>query len=142
MQTVTEQGLQELKEQLLRYEGLSLTAYKCTQGKLTIGIGRNLIDKGISLEEAHYLLNNDIAETLAQVNSRIAIFTIINEPRKLVLLDMAFNLGVAGLCKFKNMIAALERQDYQKAADEMLDSRWARQVGQRAQDLARKMVEG
>ncbi|MBD1583133.1 glycoside hydrolase family protein [Pseudoalteromonas sp. S16_S37] len=142
MAVLTEQGLQTLKEQLLRYEGLSLTPYQCTQGKITIGIGRNLTDRGITLEEAHFLLSNDIKDVQLQVSSNISIFEALNETRKLILLDMAFNLGVAGLCKFKKMIAALERQDYDVAAREMLDSKWAKQVGRRAQELAAKMIEG
>ncbi len=142
MMTLTARGLQTLKEQLLRYEGLSLIPYQCTQGKMTIGIGRNLIDKGISLEEAEYLLNNDIHETYKLVTANIPVFSKLDEPRKLILLDMAFNLGVTGLTKFKNMLSALESSDYQRAAEEMLDSRWATQVGRRAQELAIKMIEG
>ncbi|BBN80535.1 lysozyme [Pseudoalteromonas sp. A25] len=142
MAVLTEQGLQMLKEQLLRYEGLSLKPYQCTQGKVTIGIGRNLTDRGITLEEANFLLSNDIKDVLVQVSSNISVFNTLNEARKLILLDMAFNLGVAGLTKFKKMIAALEGQNYEDAAREMLDSRWANQVGHRAKELAEKMIEG
>ncbi|KDC51949.1 hypothetical protein TW82_08980 [Pseudoalteromonas fuliginea] len=134
--------MQTLKAQLLRYEGLSLKPYRCTEGKLTIGIGRNLEDKGLSLDEVDYLLNNDINNVIAQVAVHIRVFKLLNETKKIILLDMAFNLGVAGLCKFKNMLRALEDKNYPLAAAEMLDSRWAKQVGVRADELAQKMALG
>lgn len=142
MAHLSEVNIQALKDQLLRYEGLSLKPYICTQGKLTIGIGRNLEDKGLSLDEVDYLLNNDIKSVIAQVSTHIRVFESLSETRKIILLDMAFNLGTTGLCKFKKMLRALEAGNYSLAAAEMLDSRWAEQVGVRAHELAQKMVLG
>ena len=118
-----------------RHEGLRLKVYKCTAGKNTIGYGRNLDDVGISADEAEYLLKHDLenAEIDAQ---RFPIYEKLNQVRKDVLIEMVFNLGYSRLSGFKKMFAALERKDYDGAANEMLDSKWARDVGERAKTLA------
>ena len=133
---------EKLKEMLIRHEGLKLKPYKDTVGKLTIGVGRNLEDVGISEDEAMYLLENDIkrAEKVAAecCAEHEVLFETLPEDAKLVLVDMAFNLGYK-LKGFKKMFAALARGDFEEAAKEMLDSRWARQVGKRAEELAEIM---
>lgn len=118
-----------------RHEGLRLKVYKCTAGKNTIGYGRNLDDVGISADEAEYMLKHDLenAEIDAQ---RFPIYEKLNQVRKDVLIEMVFNLGYSRLSGFKKMFAALERKDYDGAANEMLDSKWARDVGERAKTLA------
>jgi lysozyme len=130
-----------LKEQLRRDEGFRLKPYRDTVGKLTIGCGRNLDDKGISAEEAYLLLDHDIAEVRASL-ARFDWFTALDEARQGVCLNMAFNLGVGGLLAFVKMIQALEVQNWDRAATEMLDSLWARQVGARATRLAEQMITG
>lgn len=118
-----------------KHEGLRLKVYKCTAGKNTIGYGRNLDDVGISADEAEYLLKHDLenAEIDAQ---RFPIYEKLNQTRKDVLIEMVFNLGYSRLSGFKKMFAALERKDYDGAANEMLDSKWARDVGERAKTLS------
>ena len=138
---------QILKDQLARHEGIKLTPYFCTANKLTIGIGRNLEQKGISLEEADTLLDNDVSqfeqEVYNKVDKEMGINLLsINDERRAVLINMAFNLGVNGLCKFKNMLSAIKKHDYELAAKEMLNSRWATQVGDRADELAQIMRTG
>ena len=130
-----------IEEQLILHEGLKLKPYRCTAGKLTIGVGRNLDDKGISKEEALFLLRNDIATVTTQLQ-KYDWYISTDPVRRKVLIDMAVNLGVGGLLKFRKMIAALERGDYEGAADQMLDSRWAEQVGYRAVRLAEMMRSG
>tara|TARA_R110000850_G_scaffold211434_1_gene337267 strand:- start:62 stop:547 length:486 start_codon:yes stop_codon:yes gene_type:complete len=151
-----------LIKQLTIHEGIILNVYKDSLGIDTIGIGRNLKDRGISkfelgilnktIEEvyengitekdAHFLLKNDIAIVEKELLKVKPITNDIGVIRQLVLMDMAFNMGVPRLCKFINMWAALEQHDYYKAAEEMLDSRWARQVKTRAIKLANSMQHG
>jgi len=133
--------LKSIEEQLVLHEGLRLNPYRCPAGKLTIGVGRNLEDKGISMAEALFLLRNDVEEVRTQLE-RYPWYTQLDPVRQKVLIDMAFNLGIGGLMQFRKMLAALEAGDYGKTADEMLDSKWARQVGKRAQRLAEMMRTG
>lgn len=122
-------------------EGLRLKPYQCTAGKTTIGYGRNLDDVGISESEAEVMLANDLAECEADLN-RFGWFPNLDEQRQAVLLDMRFNLGPSRFRRFRKMIAAVETGDYERAADEMLDSLWARQVGRRAHRNAALMRNG
>jgi len=132
-----------LQATLERHEGLRLTPYLDTVGKMTIGYGRNLDDNGITQWEAEMLLAYDIGiATIAVVEVIPTIFLGLNDVRQEILINMIYNLGPTRLLGFKKMIAALDAFDYEKAADEMLDSRWAVQVGQRAIELAEWMRTG
>ena len=130
--------------QLKRHEGVSKTVYQCSMNKLTIGFGRNLEDKGISDVEAEMLLKNDLEDIRVMLHSKVKVYSSwrLSTVRRAVLENMAFNLGVTGLLKFKKMIAALEARDYDRAAIEMLDSNWAKQVGNRAIELSAQMRTG
>lgn len=134
-----------LLAQLSRDEGRVLHAYQDHLGFWTIGIGR-LIDKrrggGISAKEADYLCSNDVAEVLAGLDDKLPWWRSLDPPRQRVLANMAFNLGVAGLLKFRNTLAAVQRGDWPAARRGMLASLWARQVGTRAQRLAHTMLTG
>jgi lysozyme len=133
---------QKLTRQLRLHEGERLKPYRCTAGKLTIGVGRNLEDRGITAEESAYLLNNDIDREWKALTTALPWVTGLNDVRQRVLLDMSFNLGIVGLLRFKNTLATIRRGDYSKAAAMMLDSLWARQVGKRAVRLAEMMRTG
>ena len=130
---------QQLCDQLIRHEGLKLHPYLCPAGKLTIGVGRNLSDNGISEAEARVLLANDIAVSEAEL-CQYPFWRDLSAARKMALIDMHFNLGLGRFKKFKRMLAAIQAGDYELAAREMLDSKWARQVGKRAVTLADMMV--
>jgi lysozyme len=134
--------LTQLREDLERDEGLILEPYKDTVGKLTIGIGRNLDDVGITAAEAHHLLENDIERVLHGLNHSIPWWVRLSEPRQRALANMAFNLGLAGLLKFKRMLRALKDGEYERAANEALDSKWANQVGRRADRIADLIRKG
>jgi lysozyme len=122
----------ELAEELIKMnEGCKLTVYTCSAGRLTIGYGRNLEDKGVSQCEADLLLAFDIEECRKDLE-KLEFWESLNEARKAVLLDMRFQLGHAGLMKFKKMLAALERDDYEEAAEQIMDSRYAVQTPNRA----------
>lgn len=138
---------QRLMTMLYEEEGYRQFPYSCTAGFRTVGIGRNLDHRGITLEEAKILLANDIeyfADKLARglPMMNYTFFADLDEVRKTVLIDMCFNLGVAGLYKFENMFKALEHKDYEAAAKEMLDSKWSKQVKGRAVKLAQMMRTG
>lgn len=130
--------LEILLEDLKRDEGLRLFPYLDTVGKWTIGFGRNLSDRGISTEEASFLLNNDMADTSREMEARFISMDLtgLNEPIQRALVNMAFNMGVPRLMKFIKMWDALQRGHYATAADEALDSKWAQQVGPRANRIA------
>lgn len=131
-----------LKESLIRDEGLRLTVYKDTQGILTIGVGRNLETRGIMENEAMKLLENDILQCSVDLSRHLQWTNALDEPRREVLINMIFNLGPSGLLKFHKMLFALKERNYSLAAKEMLDSKWARQVGNRAKRLATQMETG
>jgi lysozyme len=135
-------NLQRLWEQLVHHEGLRLKPYRCSAGKLTIGVGRNLDDVGLTEEEALLLLGNDISRVITELDQNIPAFSSLDEIRKRVLVDMGFNLGINRLMKFRRMLAALEAGDWSQTAIEMMDSRWARQVGSRAERLKFMMETG
>jgi lysozyme len=130
-----------LIEQLKRHEGLRLKPYQDAVGKLTIGYGRNLVNSGICESEAEMLLINDVLHLRQRLTAH-SWFLVMNEARQEALINMAYNLGMVGLLKFTQMIAALNARDYPLAADEMLNSLWARQVGSRADELALQMRVG
>ena len=150
-------------EKLIAHEGLELQVYKDTLGIDTIGIGRNLEDRGITKEElddldiptidhiyeygiteadAVYLATNDVQIVEEELVRAHPCVDSLDAVRQLIVIDMAFNMGVPRLNKFKNMWAAIHDEDYPTAAKEMLDSRWARQVKGRATKLANAMHNG
>ena len=130
-----------LIESLRRHEGLSLTPYKCTAGYLTIGFGLNL-DAGITLKEAYMLLESRIEESCQELNKGFPGWCEHPENVQNVLIEMQYNMGRPRLAQFKKMWAALANDDYDTAAKEMLNSKWAEQVGQRAVTLSKQMAEG
>lgn len=139
---MTLQGRQQLKNLLTTHEAYKQFPYVDTTGHLTIGIGRNLTNRGVSLSEALQLLNDDIDYFSQKLTSFLKFYDTLNEPRQMVLVDMCFNLGVQGLLNFTHMMLALEATDFERAADEMLNSIWASQVGDRAKMLAQIMRTG
>ena len=133
---------QQVKYLIKKHEGCSLTMYKCPSGKLTIGYGHNIEDRGISEEVAELLLEQDIIIAYKQVKNTIKCFESLTEARQYVLIDMCFNMGITKLMGFKKMLAALDKGDYKTAGKEMLDSKWAKQVKSRATYLACVMQSG
>jgi len=132
-------------KQLRRHERFVSHAYKDSLGYLTIGYGR-LIDKekngGITKDEAEYLLANDVSGVYEALNRSIPSFKQLNEARQGVLLNMAFQMGAHGLRKFKNTLRLIEAGNYDGAADNMLESLWAQQTPNRAQEMAQQMRTG
>ena len=152
-----------LLEELVKHEGLRLQVYQDTLGIDTIGIGRNLKDRGISKEEldeldiptighvyeygiteadAMLLAENDVQIVEEELLRAHPCVEDLDAVRQLVLVDMAFNMGVPRLCKFKKMWNAIHEKKFDIAAKEMLDSRWATQVKSRSVKLANAMHNG
>lgn len=123
-------------ERTKRYEGLSLKPYKCPAGYITIGYGHNLEANGITQEMAEELLKTDLAYARMEVGAKLPWSAKLNDARQYVLVDMAFNMGISRLLTFKKMLAALKEGFWERAAHEALDSKWAKQVGRRAKELA------
>jgi len=134
---------EKLLDMLMLHEGLELKPYQCTADKTTIGVGRNLEDVGITEDEAKYLLQNDIDRILKEVE-HWSFLEKLNEPRQAVILDMVFNMGVTrfNANTWVKTFAAIQNEEWEKAANEMLDSKWAKQVGQRAIRLSQMMRKG
>ena len=122
-------------EMLRTHEGVETHAYKCTAEKTTIGVGRNIDPSGgigLSHDEIDYLLANDIKRVEAELLRAFSWYDDLNQPRKDAMIDMCFNMGLPRLMKFKKALAGMAMVDYNAASIEFLDSRWAKQVGQRA----------
>ncbi len=134
--------LSELEKLLIRHEGLKNTVYRCPAGRLTVGVGRNLEDNGITDEEALILLRNDIRRCELALDAALGYWRMLSPPRQRVLISMCFQLGLKGLLGFKRMLAALEDGEYAQAARELLDSKMARQIPLRAKELARLLELG
>lgn len=125
----------EMMKWLKRCEGFHTHPYLDTSHKVTIGYGRNLDSNGITLDEANYMLKNDL-EIVKRDLERLPWFERQPEGIKDALTNMCFNLGLQELLAFDDMINAILAKNYTEAAREALDSLWARQVGQRAKDIA------
>jgi len=152
----------ELVKMVALHEGIVLNVYQDHLGINTVGIGRNLDDRGITdgellfmnktiddvydngltEEEAYYLCMNDIAIVEKELLDSKPVVNQLTDVRQMVLVDMAFNMGVPRLKLFKNMWMAIEKVNYPLACAEMLDSKWANQVGKRAVRLSEAMKNG
>lgn len=132
----------DLRSQLIRDEGVRLTPYRDTEGLLTIGIGRNLDQVGISKAEADYLLDNDVARAKIALNQAFPFTANLDEARRAVFINMTFNMGIHRLKGFVNTMAAAERQDWPAVAAGIRASKYAQQVGARAERLAKQIVTG
>ena len=155
-------NMTELLDQLVLHEGLELLPYKDSLGIDTIGIGRNLEHRGLSeaelahigkdisdicewgitKEQAYYLAENDIKIVEEEVCKAHPCVVELDEIRQRVIIDMAFNMGVPRLNKFKKMWKAIEEENFEESKIQMLDSRWANQVGNRAVRLSNAMETG
>lgn len=154
---------EKLIELLVKHEGEKLQVYNCSAGFATIGVGRNLQTKGltklecdklnlgtheknsviaklevrgITKEESRYLLSNDIDYFTDELSKRLFGFNYLPETAKIVLIDMAFNIGVSGLLKFSKTLLLINSGKFKEASKEMLNSTWAKQVGNRSFELS------
>ena len=149
--------IRKASERLSMHEGMRLQPYFCTKGKQTIGVGRNLDDNpitpeeekvigdwrhGITKEAAFFLLRHDINRVVAECEKHIPFWKKLDDERQYALMDMAFNMGIKRLLGFKNMMAFLGVGNYRQAAVECLASQYAKEVGRRAQRIAKTIETG
>ena len=132
---------QAMIEQIKLHEGLRLKPYKCTEGFITIGYGRNLITNGITENEAEQMLLADLAKIESSLEGKRLLIGH-NSARKAVIINMAYQLGVTGLLSFKRMLKAFIENDYETASKEMLNSKWSIQTPNRASELSDQMRTG
>lgn len=131
-----------LIDQIKRHEGYIKHPYKDTVGKLTIGIGRNLDDLGISELEAEYLCMNDLQSAATELNKTFGWYYSLTKRRKQAMINLLFNIGLPKLLEFRKFLAAMGNGNYPLAAQELLDSQYAKQVKGRADELALQIVNG
>lgn len=122
-------------------EGVRSRPYSDSVGKITIGCGRNLSDNGVSRGEIALMFDNDLATAEAVARKLIPNFDLLSDARKAVVVNMAFNMGLKGLATFVNTLESIVAGRYADAARGMLASKWATQVGARAQRLALSMQD-
>lgn len=135
-------NLAQLERELIIDEGKRNKVYKDSLGIETIGVGRNLKDRGLSDEEIAFLLRNDIALVCDELDRELPWWRQMSDARQRVLANMCFNLGMSRLLGFKNTLEAMKAGRYKDAAAGMLASKWAGQVGDRAKRLAEMMERG
>lgn len=130
-----------LAARLVKEEGLKLSPYLDTAGKISIGIGRNLSDVGISEAEANFLLGSDISRTEAGLDKNLPWWRKLDDVRQSVMMDLAFNLGVSRLGTFQRTIAAMQAGNFPLAAAELRASEWYNQVGHKPGQRGYNLVE-
>ena len=135
-------NMERLKKQLVIDEGMKLKPYRCSANKLTIGVGRNIQEVGITEEEAMVLLENDIARVTGQCMAEFDWFSDLSEVRKEAVINLVFNMGITTFKKFKKTIGYIEQGLFELAGTELLDSNYARQVGNRSLRVANMLADG
>lgn len=148
--------METLKERISRHEGRCLEPYRCTAGKLTIGVGRNYEDnplpefvaaylaehKCITNDMVDQLLDQDIERCEKHVDNKLPWAKSLEKTRYEILVEMCFQLGIYGLMQFHKTLACLEAGDIDGTVHNMLDSDWHRQTPARAEELANLMLKG
>ena len=137
--------MEKLIDMLKRHEGVETHAYECSEGKITVGVGRNIDQQGgmgLSEDEIDYLLQNDIERVIKELATEYEWFNSLDDVRKDAIVDISFNLGQTRLRLFKRALAAMDAANYKEAATEFLDSKWAKQVGGRALELTDMISSG
>tara|TARA_R110001632_G_scaffold59415_1_gene144507 strand:- start:339 stop:779 length:441 start_codon:yes stop_codon:yes gene_type:complete len=139
---MTKQG--SLVDMLKRHEGIKSKVYLCSKGYETIGVGRNISKTGMGISEIEidFLLNNDLLRIRRELRTEYLWFSKLDSIRQDALIDISFNLGQTVLRKFKKALKAMSEENYELAADEFMDSRWSKQVGNRAVEVTEMIRSG
>ncbi len=132
--------LKEAKQMLIKHEGIRVHPYKCSEDKLTIGIGRNLEANGISEEEAMYLLDNDIDRVINNLDKIFPAWKVMPSKARLVCIDMCFQMGITGFMNFRRTRALMEMGAWLEASEELLRSKYAVQTPNRAAYNSRQLA--
>jgi lysozyme len=129
-------NIERIKETLIKHEGLRLDMYKDSLGIYTIGVGHNIQDRGITARVAAVMLEEDIDVAVEDLKRNVSFFDDLPEAAQEALVNLCFNMGIPRLMQFKKTLSFLREGKYDKAANELLDSRYASQVGYRALEVA------
>ena len=129
-------NIERLRETITRHEGSRLNMYQDTLGIWTIGVGHNIEEKGISPAVMELMLDEDIEEAISELKRSVSFFSKMPEQVQEALVNLSFNMGIPRLMQFKKTLSYLRDGDFEAAADELLDSRYAEQVGRRADEVA------
>ena len=121
-----------IRKRLIDFEGLVLKSYVCPTGYISVGVGRNLETNGITEEEAMYLLNNDISTVIKKLDKHWIAWRKLPITAQYVCIDVVFNMGINTWMSFRKTRAYMEMEQWDKAGDELLNSKYAEQVGRRA----------
>lgn len=134
--------LVQFAAELTRDEGLRLKPYVDTTGNVTIGVGRNLTANGISMAEAKILLSGDMQQAISDCAQALEWWPTLDDVRQRVLANLCFNMGLPTLLTFTTFLTLVGQTKYNAAADDLLQTKWAGQVGQRAVRLAAVLRTG
>jgi lysozyme len=137
--------MQRLLETLKRHEGVRYYVYRDHLGYETIGVGRCInraVGLGLSPDEVEYLLINDVQRCIEELDGAFDWFKDLDEVRREAMINLCFNLGLTKLRKFVNALEAMKQRNYNKAATEFLNSKWANQVGERSREVAQMIRTG
>lgn len=137
--------MQRLLETLKRHEGVRYYVYRDHLGYETIGVGRCInraVGLGLSPDEVEYLLINDVQRCIEELDGAFDWFKDLDEVRREAIINLCFNLGLTKLRKFVNALEAMKQRNYNKAATEFLNSKWANQVGERSREVAHMIRTG
>jgi lysozyme len=137
--------MQRLLETLKRHEGVKYYVYRDHLGYETIGVGRCInraVGLGLSPDEVEYLLINDVQRCIEELDGAFEWFKDLDEVRREAMINLCFNLGLTKLRKFVNALEAMKQRNYNKAATEFLNSKWANQVGERSREVAQMIRTG
>ena len=130
----------EVKQMLVRHEGIRIFPYKCSENYLTISCGRNLETNGISEEEAMYLLDNDIKRVKEELNMNFGAWRTMPEKARMVCIDMTFQMGITGFMKFRKTRQLMELGMWLEASEEILDSKYNLQTPSRCAYNSRQLA--
>lgn len=132
--------LKEIKDRLIKSEGLALFPYKCSEDYLSLGIGRNIQTNGISEDEAMYMLENDIKRVIEELDQQWEVWRTFPADAQMVCVDLVFNLGITGFMRFSRTRYYMENGDWLAASEELLRSKYHIQLPRRSEDNARMLA--
>ena len=128
--------MQDIINSIKAHEGYEPMVYQCTEGHDTIGVGFKVDDLFLSEKVCDLILEEKLNDLIPRIERKLSWFRYTQDEVKLVIVNMCYQMGLSGVLKFKRALAAMEIKNWEMAADEMLDSLWARQTPRRANELA------
>mgnify|MGYP003625983006 FL=1 len=131
---------EDVLQVLIKHEGMSAFPYKCSENKLTIGIGRNLESNGISEDEMMYMARNDVKRIKEELNKNFGAWRAMPSDARKVCIWMSFQMGITGFMGFRRTRALMEMGLWLEASEEILDSKFYLQTPSRCAFMSRKLA--